>query len=88
MVDEAWEPVSRSRSQLSAGPLAARIGNQVRSWRQELGISEADLASTLRLSVDEISSAENGDPCFTAEQIVTICQAFTVSPSRFLENIL
>ena len=88
MVDEAFTPVSLSQSPLRPGPLAARIGEHVRSWRQEAGLSEADLASALQAPVNVITAAESGDPCFTAEQIVTICQAFGVSPSRFLENVV
>ena len=88
MVDEAFTSLDRDHPQLSAGPIAARIGGQVRSWRQESGISEEDIASALHLPVDAIRSAENGDPCFTAEQIATICQAFAVKPSRFLENVI
>lgn len=88
MADEAFTSFSASSSGLRPGPIAARIGQEVRSWRQEAGVSEEDLASALLLSGDAIRSAESGDPCFTAEQIVTICQKFAVRPSRFMENLL
>lgn len=88
MADEASRSLTLNASSLSPGPIAARIGQQVRSWRQETGIAEEDLASALRLSSDALRSAEDGDPCFTAEQIVAICQTFAVKPSRFMENLL
>lgn len=86
MVDEAFTSVGGSRSTLKAGPIAARIGQEVRSWRQEAGVSENDLASVLDLPVDAVMAAENGTSCFTAEEIVAICSAFAVKPSRFLES--
>ena len=84
MADEAFMPDRGSF--LRSDPVAVQIGNSVRAWRNENGISEADLASSLHLSIEAVEAAERGHERFSPDQIVAICHTFDVQPSRFLDT--
>lgn len=60
------------------------IGKRIRKYRQELGISQKQLAEQIGVSNGRVSNWEQGLNRPDADILVEICQALEVSPSLLL----
>ncbi|MDE7361106.1 MAG: helix-turn-helix domain-containing protein [Oscillospiraceae bacterium] len=60
------------------------IGNRIRKYREECGISQVQLAQKLGVSNSRVSNWEQGINRPDADIIAEICRALNVSPSDLL----
>lgn len=60
------------------------IGNRIRKFREELGISQKQLAEQIGVSNSRISNWEQGINRPDADILVKLCTALNVSPSSLL----
>lgn len=60
------------------------IGKRIRKYRQELGMSQKQLAEQIGVSNGRVSNWEQGLNRPDADMLAEICQALEVSPSLLL----
>lgn len=77
------------RASIPNGPTHHRVAENVRTLRQQRGLSQADLATVLRelgtpLGVSALSKVENGTRRVTVDELVALAVALNVSPNRLL----
>lgn len=60
------------------------IGNRIRKYRKELGISQKQLAEKIGVSNGRVSNWEQGINRPDADMLAGICSALKVSPSSLL----
>lgn len=60
------------------------IGNRIRKYREELGISQKQLAEQLGVSNGRVSNWEQGINRPDADMLAEICYVLKVSPSSLL----
>lgn len=60
------------------------IGERIRKYREELGISQKELAQRLGVSNSRVSNWEQGINRPDANILADICRALNVSPSELL----
>ena len=60
------------------------IGNRIRKYREESGISQKELASRINVSNSRISNWEQGLNRPDADVLADICRALNISPSELL----
>ena len=61
------------------------IGNRIRKYREESGISQKELASRINVSNSRISNWEQGINRPDADFLADLCRALNVSPSILLD---
>lgn len=64
--------------------LKYEIGNRIRKYREDCGISQVQLAQKLGVSNSRVSNWEQGINRPDADIIADICRALNVSPSDLL----
>lgn len=64
-----------------------QFGNNVKNYRQGLGISQEALAEKASLHRTYIGSVERGERNISLENIVQLANALRVSPSELLQGI-
>ena len=64
------------------------IGERVRNRRLEDGLTEEAVARALGCDIDDLRAAESGEVNFTAEDIISLCPIFRVTPSWFFEGLI
>ena len=62
-----------------------KIGEKIRKYRQELGISQKELAKRVGVSNGRVSNWEQGLNRPDADMLAELCQALEVSPSVLLD---
>ena len=67
--------------------LQATLGETVRDFRKDLGLSQEELAERCDLHRHYIGGIERGERNVSLENIVAIARALKVSPSKLLERI-
>lgn len=60
------------------------IGNRIRKYREELGLSQTQLAERIGISNSRVSNWEQGINRPDADMLAEICKALNVSPSLLL----
>lgn len=60
------------------------IGSRIRKYREELGISQVQLAQKIGVSNSRVSNWEQGTNRPDADMIAKLCLALQVSPSELL----
>ena len=60
------------------------IGNRIRKYREELGISQRQLAEQIGVSNGRVSNWEQGINRPDADMLAELCYALQVSPSSLL----
>lgn len=60
------------------------IGNRIRKYREELGLSQKELADKIGVSNSRVSNWEQGINRPDADMLAEICMALNVSPSLLL----
>lgn len=60
------------------------IGNRIRKYREELGISQKQLAEQIGVSNGRVSNWEQGLNRPDADKLAELCVALNVSPSSLL----
>lgn len=60
------------------------IGNRIRKYREELGISQKQLAERIGVSNGRVSNWEQGINRPDADMLAELCRALKVSPSSLL----
>ena len=60
------------------------IGNRIRKYREELGISQKQLAEKIGVSNGRVSNWEQGLNRPDADMLAELCKALKVSPSSLL----
>ncbi|HVI52441.1 MAG TPA: helix-turn-helix transcriptional regulator [Candidatus Sulfotelmatobacter sp.] len=68
-------------------PVDRHVGRRIRDRRKQLGISRADLARGLGLSVQQVQKYESGDSTVSASRLHQIGVQLAVPPSHFFENM-
>jgi len=61
------------------------IGNRIRKYREEAGISQKELAEKLNMSSGRVSNWEQGINRPDADRLAQICMILNVSPSLLLD---
>ncbi|MEG0570963.1 MAG: helix-turn-helix transcriptional regulator [Oscillospiraceae bacterium] len=61
------------------------IGNRIRKYREDRGLSQMKLAQMINVSNNRISNWEQGINRPDADIIAAICKALDVSPSELLD---
>jgi transcriptional regulator with XRE-family HTH domain len=67
-------------------PVDAQVGNNVRANRTELGLSQANIAEQLGLSLAEYQQYESGGRRFGPERLLRLARLFGVRPQDFFEG--
>lgn len=65
--------------------LKYEIGNRIRKFREECGISQKQLAEKIGVSNSRVSNWEQGINRPDADILADICRALNVSPSELLD---
>ena len=65
--------------------LKYEIGNRIRKYREESGLSQKQLADAINVSNSRVSNWEQGINRPDVEIIADICRALNVSPSELLD---
>lgn len=63
------------------------LGARVRDLRNAAGLSRADLAERMRVSVSQIQHPEDGDVRFSAAQLWQICHLLEIDVSEVFEGL-
>ena len=71
---------------VTARALPIRIGVRVKKAREDLGLTQAQLAGRLRLEPVTIRSVEAGRRGLSLETLVSVAKALHVPPSALLEG--
>jgi transcriptional regulator with XRE-family HTH domain len=69
------------------GPVDRHVGMRIRERRRQLGISRADLARGLGLSIQQVQKYESGDSTVSASRLHQIGVQLAVPPSHFFDEM-
>ena len=70
----------------SNGLDSALVGRQLRVWRAELGLTQADVAAKIGVSAQQFQKYESGVTKIELSRLFSICNAMNKSPSQLLEK--
>lgn len=68
-------------------PVDRHVGQRMRERRRLLGLSRAELAKALELSVQQVQKYESGDSTISASRLHQIGQHLAVTPSYFFDDM-
>lgn len=64
----------------------AKVGRQLKIWRAELAVTQADVAQSIGVSAQQYQKYESGITPISLSRLFAICTALDRSPSVFLET--
>ncbi|MBW8309845.1 MAG: helix-turn-helix domain-containing protein [Candidatus Paracaedibacteraceae bacterium] len=67
--------------------IEAHIGQQLKKRREELNLTQHDLASSLKITPQQLSKYEIGTNQITAKRFYHLCKVLNVSPNFFFEGL-
>lgn len=76
--------VRSNRRKIERENLAAEIGERIIENRNELGISQEELAEEIGVSINTLSNMENGKYFPKIDNIIMLSEAFSVSPEYMI----
>lgn len=62
------------------------LGNRLRQFRENRGLSHAQLAGKVGLGIDDLLKCEKGKRRVTATELWAFCGVFDVSPAAFFST--
>ncbi len=67
--------------------IEAHIGQQLKKRREELKLTQYDLAASLEITPQQLSKYEMGTNQLTAKRFYHLCRVLNVSPNFFFEGL-
>ncbi|MEO0496872.1 MAG: helix-turn-helix transcriptional regulator [Pseudomonadota bacterium] len=80
------EWTSSSKSSLDEVLSPARVGRQLKIWRVERGMTQADVAQQIGVSAQQYQKYEAGITKLDLSRLFSVCSVLDRSPSVFLEK--
>lgn len=84
---KAPTPALPSDSSRPGRPVDRHVGRRIRERRKLLGISRAELARGLGLSIQQVQKYESGDSTVSASRLHQIGVQLAVPPSHFFDDM-
>ncbi|WP_010298899.1 helix-turn-helix domain-containing protein [Candidatus Odyssella thessalonicensis] len=67
--------------------IETHIGQQLRRRREELKMSQYELAQALQITPQQLSKYENGIDRLPASRLYYICRLLTITPDYFFQGL-